>query len=295
MAARVALTWAVVFGFLAPAILAWLPVQTAAAAPTWSVTLDVSAREVSVGTTVTLTARSNMDVGPTDFYIYIVKSDGTELEVCGDGKTCSTDVSLDSAGSRTYQAVVGEESDSGIVARSSEVRITWKSSGSTSSSSQVDPAVLADLHSHFSDQQVSDIVLLARYMFDAPRCYISLANSFIDATACGPAAADIAQITGLWLNPREVGQPQPAKPRNLRARATGPNSIQLAWDDRSDNESGFNIYDGKVWVGKTNADQTSYTVRGLAAGSYHCYQVSAFNGSEESDRTDWACDTTSTR
>ena len=160
------------------------------------------------------------------------------------------------------------------------------------SGANLDPAILLDLHSHFSDDDVNLIVLALRYAIDAPRCAISLNKGFVDGIACGPAAQDVAQIAGLWLDPKPVGQPQPAAPTNLRATANGRNSIQLTWDDNSDNETGFNIRDGNTWVGKTDANARSYTVRGLSPGSYHCYRVEAFNGSEISDSSNWACMTT---
>jgi hypothetical protein len=65
----------------------------------------------------------------------------------------------------------------------------------------------------------------------------------------------------------------------------------LDWQDNSDDETGFTIYDG---TGFTNvpSNTTLYTDTGLAPGSYHCYLVHAFNEHGDSDWSNWACTTT---
>jgi hypothetical protein len=84
------------------------------------------------------------------------------------------------------------------------------------------------------------------------------------------------------------GQP-PAAPSNLRATPTDSTHIRLDWNDNSNNESGFKIYDGDTLVATVGANITSYTVGGLAPDSYHCYHIYAYNSYGNSPWTDWAC------
>ena len=86
----------------------------------------------------------------------------------------------------------------------------------------------------------------------------------------------------------------PKQPSDLRATVIGRTEIRLDWQDNSDDETGFTIYDG---VGFTNipSNTTVYTDTGLAPGSYHCYLVRAYNehGAPGWDKiTGWACATT---
>ena len=87
------------------------------------------------------------------------------------------------------------------------------------------------------------------------------------------------------------GQP-PAAPSNLRATPLDGSHIRLEWNDNSDNESGFKIYDGDSLVASVDTNVTVYTVGGLAPNSYHCYHVRAFNEFGDSGWTDWACAST---
>jgi PKD repeat protein len=92
-----------------------------------------------------------------------------------------------------------------------------------------------------------------------------------------------------YITVSEEGTPQP--PSDLQATAISWTEIRLDWQDDSDDETGFTIYDG---TGFTNvpSNTTLYTDTGLAPGSYHCYLVRAFNEHGDSDWSDWACATT---
>ena len=84
----------------------------------------------------------------------------------------------------------------------------------------------------------------------------------------------------------------PATPSNLRATPVDSTRIQLNWTDNSSNESGFKVYDGSTYVTTVGANVTSFTATGLAANSYHCYHIFAYNDYGTSNWTDWACATT---
>lgn len=91
-----------------------------------------------------------------------------------------------------------------------------------------------------------------------------------------------------------VGRPvsRPAAPSNLQATPTDSTRIQLSWRDNSDNELGFRIYDGNIFIVDANPNTTTYTVSGLSPNSYHCIHINAFNSGGSSPWTDFACAST---
>ncbi len=90
----------------------------------WTVTIDASASLVTSGTKVEITATANQSVTPTDYYVWILSSDGTAW-YCFLGTTCYTHDSLSSPGSRTYYATVALQDRTSIQATSSTVTVTW--------------------------------------------------------------------------------------------------------------------------------------------------------------------------
>lgn len=75
----------------------------------------------------------------------------------------------------------------------------------------------------------------------------------------------------------------PAAPSQLVAKASGPGTVRLSWEDRSDNETEFRIErsaDGGPFtqVMRTGPNVTSYAASGVRAGTY-TYRVSACNAS----------------
>lgn len=98
--------------------------------------------------------------------------------------------------------------------------------------------------------------------------------------------------TGNYQLTVRVGGQLPSAPTNLRTTAVDSSRIQLNWNDNSNNESGFKIYDGGTLIATVGANVVSYTATGLAANSYHCYQIHAYNSLGNSSWTDWSCATT---
>jgi murein DD-endopeptidase MepM/ murein hydrolase activator NlpD len=111
-------------------------------------------------------------------------------------------------------------------------------------------------------------------------------------TVFANATPDTAPVVS--TNVKNTGGQPPAAPSNLRATPTDSTHIRVDWNDNSNNESGFKIYDGGTLVATVGANTTSYTVGGLAPGSYHCHHIYAFNNYGNSPWTDWACATTPT-
>jgi hypothetical protein len=96
-----------------------------AAAPPWTASLGASATSVTVGASVTLTATTNKDVGPTSFYIVILNADNTVVAAGSSGTSLAFPVTSASPTSRTYHAVVGSAYGFSPVATSNSVTITW--------------------------------------------------------------------------------------------------------------------------------------------------------------------------
>ena len=91
----------------------------------WSVTLEASATKVPAGTSVTLTAGTNQDVGLTPIYLVILAGDNSAKASCKSGTTCTATVTSSVAGSQTYTAVVGTSTGASPQATSGPVTVTW--------------------------------------------------------------------------------------------------------------------------------------------------------------------------
>jgi len=70
---------------------------------------------------------------------------------------------------------------------------------------------------------------------------------------------------------------------NLSASAVSPSQVDLAWQDNSPNETGFEVHRSTTGSGgtftslaKTGANVTSYSDLGLTANTNYCYKVRAF-------------------
>jgi hypothetical protein len=76
----------------------------------FTVSLAASSTDPYVGTSVTLTATANTDVGPTPYYISIYdETTGAELARCGSGIACSATVSESTTGSHEFEAFIGDD------------------------------------------------------------------------------------------------------------------------------------------------------------------------------------------
>lgn len=77
-----------------------------------------------------------------------------------------------------------------------------------------------------------------------------------------------------------------AAPSNVRADNVWSDKVDVAWNDNSRNETGFNVYystnGGVSWVfaGAAAANATRFRVQGLTAGGRYVFGVQAVNGDE---------------
>ena len=94
-------------------------------ADTWSVTLGASATNVTPGTSVTLTAVANQDVGPMSYYLVILRGDGSVVQSCGSGTVCAATVTNSAAQAWVYHAVVGETTGASPQVTSGQVTVVW--------------------------------------------------------------------------------------------------------------------------------------------------------------------------
>ena len=106
-----------------------------------------------------------------------------------------------------------------------------------------------------------------------------------------------AQLFGRVLTPAEPPPPgSPAAPANLRATAVSRSQIDLVWEDRSGNETGFEITrssgSASPQTFRVAAGTTSFTDGGLAEDTTYTYVVRAFNGIGFSEPSNEAAATT---
>jgi fibronectin type 3 domain-containing protein len=90
----------------------------------------------------------------------------------------------------------------------------------------------------------------------------------------------------------------PDKPTGLSAVTSSSTSIALTWTDASDDEEGFRIYRGtssgdiSSVAGTVGAGTNTFTDNGLTPSTTYYYEVTAYNGASESERSNMDSDTT---
>jgi len=94
---------------------------------------------------------------------------------------------------------------------------------------------------------------------------------------------DVLEFSAALIRQR----PQP--PTSLRTVPISSNSIELRWQDKSNNEDGFKIYRNGDFITQVGKDQTIYTDTNIQPNTRYCYQVSAFNSVGESSLSNRAC------
>jgi len=110
-----------------------------------------------------------------------------------------------------------------------------------------------------------------------------------------PSATSATADPGATNSTAGAGSAALAVPTNVTATPIGPNTIRLQWTDNSTGEDGFTIHNG-VTARDVGADTTTYDWTGLAAATYSCFKVRAYNSSGVSSyyptsESDWVCTT----
>jgi hypothetical protein len=83
----------------------------------------------------------------------------------------------------------------------------------------------------------------------------------------------------------------PASPSKPVATALSATEIKVTWTDNSNNENGFQVYNGVSYL-TVGANSTSALYYNLSPGTYMCFQVTAYNLAGSSAPTSYACTTT---
>ena len=97
----------------------------------FAISLAVSSSYPYAGQSVTVTATTDADVGPTPYYITLYsETTGAELAACGDGTTCSATLAQGTPGTQVLEAFVGDDvPGSGhpgfVLVAANEVSVTW--------------------------------------------------------------------------------------------------------------------------------------------------------------------------
>ncbi len=128
----------------------------------------------------------------------------------------------------------------------------------------------------------------------ADTCSALTADSLMKATARGksiykggqPNADDLAAVR--FLYPAHRG---PASPTDLNATTIDRQSIELVWQDNSDDETAFDIFEREVHrtdftpIASVDANATSFVVEGLPPATYRAYRVASRNAGGRSSAT----------
>lgn len=96
-----------------------------------------------------------------------------------------------------------------------------------------------------------------------------------EAVAGNSAYSNVANVT-----PQAV-----ALPTNVEATALSSTSVKITWQDNSNNETGFKIYQNGTLIYTAGENETSYTKTGLTPATWYKYQIEAFNATDSSGKT----------
>lgn len=94
-------------------------------------------------------------------------------------------------------------------------------------------------------------------------------------------ACDLGNIGGGGGQQPPSGQ-SPAAPANLRVTSTTKTTARIAWDDKSNNEDGFEIEIEGKQNPKTGPNETQWEISGLQCGKAYNFRVRAFNAAGNS-------------
>ena len=125
-------------------------------------------------------------------------------------------------------------------------------------------------------------------------CSALTGDSLMKATARGrqiyrgglPNADDLAAVR--FLYPAHSG---PASPSDLTAKAIDQHSLELAWQDNSNDEAAFDIFERSIneteftLTASAGSNTTSFVVEGLPPATYRAYRVAARNAGGRSSST----------
>ena len=162
------------------------------------------------------------------------------------------------------------------VKSSTEVVLSWQDNSSNESGFVIERKISGDTFSQIGNVG-SDVTSYNSYRLVSGTTYVYRVKAY--NSAGDSEYSDEAVIT---LTPSAP----PEAPTGLRAMATSPTSVNLLWEDNSNNEDGFKIewkQEGGTYAEAGNAakDAEYYNPGKLAAGTYY-FRVKAYNSTGDS-------------
>ncbi|MEP2771627.1 MAG: fibronectin type III domain-containing protein [Fulvivirga sp.] len=103
--------------------------------------------------------------------------------------------------------------------------------------------------------------------------------------------SNISNVLSVSTTP--YGTSVPDTPQNLTASTSSESQINIFWEDKSDNENGFEVYRSTdnisfVWVANVGADELMYNDTMLNGGTEYFYKIRAYNASGASGQSNTA-------
>ena len=78
-------------------------------------------------------------------------------------------------------------------------------------------------------------------------------------------------------------------PSDLQVTIISATEVLLNWQDHSDDETGFVIYDNSLWIATVGPNVTWLNLQNLILNASHCYRVNAYNAGGYSEFSNEVC------
>lgn len=149
---------------------------------------------------------------------------------------------------------------------SSSARLSWTdtSSNETGFKIYLDNALVAILGENVTSYTFTGL--------DSSTTYDCRVKVYNDA---GSADSDVITFT-------TQAPPIPTEPTDIETSNITDTTATLSWNDMSNNETGFRIYNGSTLVETVSANTTSYTLNNLVTRTTYTYTIKAYNSTGES-------------
>jgi hypothetical protein len=191
----------------------------------FGISLYASQGTLVTGSTTTLTAYANADVGPSPYWISIFDQSSGRVALCAAGSSCSVNVTQGATTIRQYVAYVGSSSTGNpptpVVATSNSVQVTW-----LTVSLAANPTLLAPgASSTLTATATQDVGSTPFYIEIFDHSTLTLLASCATGTSCSTSISQpFAAVHNFiaYVSPYGAGDPPP-NPR------TNSNVVTITW------------------------------------------------------------------